>query len=49
MPPSNWHTWSAWQHYSFGSGMNNSLLKEDGRSLHVVALARAGGDETSLR
>jgi len=48
-PPSNWHTWSAWQRYSFNRGTNNSLLKGDGRSLRVVALARAGGDETSLR
>jgi len=29
--------------------MNNLLLGEDGKSPHVVALARAGGNVTGLR
>jgi len=49
VPPSNWRTWSAWRHRSFDNGTNNYPLGGVGRSPRVVALARAGGDETGLR
>jgi len=49
MPPSSWRTWSAWRRRSFGKGTSNLPLVGDGRSLRMVALARAGGDETGLR
>ena len=49
VPPSSWPTWSAWCHHSFAKGTNNLPLKGDGRSPHMVMLARAGGNVTSLR
>ena len=49
VPPSSWHTWSAWQCHSFSRGTSNLPLEGDGRSPHVVTLARAGGNVTGLR
>jgi len=49
MPPSNWHTWNAWQRHLFSRGTSNLPLEGDGRNLHVVTLARAGGNVTGLR
>jgi len=49
VPPSNWRTWSVWRCRLFGRGTSSLLPGEDGRSQHVVALARAGGNVTGLR